>query len=159
MRASAFGRLLKQSLQPVQRLHRLAGAHAVGVHDPQRLFRRAGTAGRRGLRHRGEQRQGVEVGGTGGVAFQALQHVTGPGDHGRGHPPLLVDKRPGQEGCAWCYGFMIAIGLRVEAWQPLLDNPEMRTLIGMIAVLAEADELSEVATKLPQDSPEIVQEP
>jgi uncharacterized protein len=76
-------------------------------------------------------------------------------DHGRGHPPLLVDKRPGQEGCAWCYGFMIAIGLRVEAWQPLLDNPEMGPLIGVIAVLAEADELSEVAPTLPQDRAEI----
>src|SRR5437588_3180301 len=36
------------------------------------------------------------------------------------HIPLLEDERPGQDGCAWCYGFMVGIGLRPKAWPPLL---------------------------------------
>lgn len=73
------------------------------------------------------------------------------------HTPLLQDERPGQDGCAWCYGFMVAIGLRPSAWRPLLDSEEMGPLISTIAVLAEADELSGQAPTLPEERAEIVE--
>lgn len=76
---------------------------------------------------------------------------------GQGHSPLLTDERPGQEGCAWCYGFMVGVGLRLKAWQPLLDNAAMGQLLEVIGVLAEADELSDLPPTLPQDRAEIVE--
>jgi uncharacterized protein len=76
---------------------------------------------------------------------------------GHVHLPLLEDERPGQEGCAWCYGFMVGMGLRLKAWQPLLKDKAMGPLIAVIAVLAEADELSDVPPTLPQDRAEIVE--
>jgi len=73
------------------------------------------------------------------------------------HTPLLEDERPGQDGCAWCYGFMVGIGMRLRAWQPLLDSKEMGPLISTIAVLAEADELSDLAPTPPDERAEIVE--
>ena len=76
---------------------------------------------------------------------------------GHRHVPLLEDDRPGHEGCAWCYGFMIGVGLRIEAWQPLLESKEMGPLISVIAVLAEADEVAELPPTSAPDRADIVE--
>jgi uncharacterized protein len=76
---------------------------------------------------------------------------------GIAHMPLLEDSRPGQEGCAWCYGFMVGVGMRLKAWQPLLDAKAMQPLISTIVVLAEADELSGLAPTPPEERADIVE--
>jgi uncharacterized protein len=73
------------------------------------------------------------------------------------HIPLLEDERPGQDGCAWSYGFMVGIALRLQAWQPLLQDREMEPLIAVIAVLAEADELTGLTADPPEERAEIVE--
>ncbi len=73
------------------------------------------------------------------------------------HTPLLADERPGQDGCGWCYGFMVGIGMRLAAWQPFFNDDEMEPLILTIAVLAEADELSNLAPSAPEERAEVVE--
>src|SRR5205085_12194509 len=73
------------------------------------------------------------------------------------HLPLLEDRRPGQDGCAWCYGFMVGVALRPNAWQPLLDSAKMGPLFAVITALAEADELSAMEAASPEERAEVIE--
>lgn len=91
-----------------------------------------------------------------GLVARHCTAITQRIDAGYRHLPLLEDERPGQDGCAWCYGFVVGIGMRLTAWQPLLKNKKTGPAIALIAVLSEADELSDMEPTLPEDRAEII---
>jgi uncharacterized protein len=73
------------------------------------------------------------------------------------HAPVLLDDTPGDQARGWANGFLLGVGIRPAAWEPMLRHAKAGSLVASIAALI-ADEIEgENDPPTPEERAEIVE--